>query len=153
MTRNILVFGLASILTIGLGSSAFAAHKAIPAQQASVKDALGSMKVGIADERVVFNKYGRQDLVLSAQASKADLVKELRRAYTSSRVIDGYRVRGYAHSYATDNWNFTMEKKGQMYVVEVGAADAGSTINIWGITRSRDMKPMPAKPVNRKTLR
>ena len=153
MTRNIFAIGLASILTLGLASSAMAAHKAIPAQQASVKDALGTMKVGIEDERVVFNKFGRQDLVLSAQTSKADLVKELRRAYTSSRVIDGYRVRGYAHSYVTDNWNFTMEKNGTMYVVEVGADKGGSTINIWGMTRTRGMKPMPAKDVNRKTLR
>ena len=74
MIRRTITLVLAAALTIAFATSAFAANKAIPAKQAELKAAVTTLNINVVGERVVFNKYGRQDLVLSATVPAKSLV-------------------------------------------------------------------------------
>lgn len=153
MTRKFFTFGLALAMSLAFAATALAAPKAIPAKQADIKVAISAMNAGVHDERVVFDKFGRQDLVLLASTAKMDLVKEVRRAYLTGNLVNGYQVKGYGHQYATDTYTVTLEKDGERFIFEVGDDAKGSRIAIWGLSRTKDMKPIPAHELNRKTLR
>ncbi len=153
MTRKFFTMSLVTIMSLAFAATAFAAPKAIPAKQAEIKAAINTMNVGVHDERVVFNKYGRQDLVLFATAPKMDIVKDVRRAYLTGKTIKGYKVRGFGHQYATDTYTVTLDNGGERFIVEVGDHAQGSQLAIWGLSRTKDMKPTPAHKLNRKSLR
>lgn len=153
MTRKFFTMSLVTVMSLAFAATALAAPQAIPAKQAEVKAALNTMNVGVHDERVVFNKYGRQDLVLLATAPKMDIVKEVRRAYLTGKTINGYRVLGFGHQYATDTYTVTMSNGPERYIVEVGDDAKGSSLAIWGLVRTKDAKPTPAHLLNRKSLR
>ena len=153
MIRRTLTLGLAAALTLAFATSAIAAPTPIPAKQADIKAAVDTLNVNVVNERVVFNKFGRQDLVLTATTSSKGLIKTLKRAFLNKKSVGDYSVIGYAHQFATNNFNFTFARHGERFIVEVGKDANGSRIAIWGLVRTKDMKPIPAHRLNRKSLR
>lgn len=124
------------------------------ALQARVRAALADgLRLQLVSERMETTRYGRKDLVLVTDAALDRILAEMRRRYRSGKRLDGYRVAGYGHQYATDSWTITLEGDRGTVIVEASREGDGSRLAIWGGARGFTPAVVPMRPLPRRVLR
>ena len=142
-----LTLGLAAICTLALVSPAMAGES-VPTSQAQVRDALTTANINVTGERVVFTKRGRQDLVLQVSNSKAQMVRNLKKAYRSgSTLANGYHVAGWAHMADGDTYNFTFRRGDDRFIATVDASAGNAQVKIWGHRFNPKLDRVPGRTV------
>ncbi len=144
---NIKRFVLGFATLSALGSTPALATPEVSTGQLQAKQALSVFDLGLASDRVVVTREGRKDLVMVSHEDRAEVVANLKNAYTQSRQLpNGYTVEGWAHLAATNSHTFTLKNSaGERLVAEVMGDAQGTKVKIWGGSR---LANPPRKPLN-----
>jgi hypothetical protein len=138
-----LMLGFATLTA--LGTPALAAPPEVSAGQLQAKQALSVFDLGLANDRVTVTREGRRDLVMVSHQDRAEVIANLKSAYTTSRTLpNGYSVEGWAHLAANNSHTFTLKNSaGERLVAEVMDDAQGTKVKIWGGSRLANPQKQP----------
>lgn len=131
-----LTLGITAALTLGATPALAAAPTPeLGRHHLVVKSALNHFNLDLGAERVTLNRSGREDVVYSTPRSADAVVRDLKGAYKSARVLpNGMKVAGWAYINARGTYTFTLEdtRTRDSYVAEVIANARGAEVVVSG---------------------